>query len=55
MFFAKNLPVGEIKVTPLDTTTMKATTKVTLEDARAVLELASAKAADIVTLAALGY
>ncbi len=54
-FFAKNLPVGEIKVTPLDTTTMKATTKVTLEDARAVLELASAKASDIATLAGLGY
>jgi len=54
-FFAKNLPVGEIKVTPLDTLINKPNTKVTLEDARAVLELASAKAADILNLAALGY
>ena len=56
-FFAKNLPVGEIKVTLLDTLINKPTTKVTLEDARAVLELASAKAPNIETLAGpgLGY
>lgn len=53
-FLAKNLPVGEIKVTPLDTTTVRSTSKITLEDARAVLELASAKAPNIETLAGTG-
>ena len=54
-FFANNLPVGEIKVTLLDTLVDKSATKVTLEDARAVLELASAKASNIEILHGLGY
>ena len=54
-FVAQNLPVGDVEVTLLDTTTVKSTSKVTLEDARAVLNMASVAKPDIETLASLGY
>jgi hypothetical protein len=58
-FLAKNLPVGDVKVVLLDTTTVKTTSKITLEDARAVLNLAAVAGqgatTDITALQPLGY
>lgn len=52
-FTAKNLIRGEIHAHLYDTTSVKNPSKVTLDDARAILRLAAAKDADMTTLASL--
>lgn len=46
-FTASNLPAGEIDVNLLDTTTEKLESKITLEDARAVLNLAAKRDSEL--------
>ena len=52
-FEARNLIRGEVDVHLWDTTSVKSTSRITLDDARAVLNLAAAQGADMATLASI--